>query len=431
VNRKRTFRRGIKGIRNPILFVFCTLLIISAAAQSDTTQKIVANRTNAPDQQAKPYVILISADGFRSDFASKYNARNLLHLSQQGMSAKYMIASYPTLTFPNHYSQVTGLYPSHHGLVNNTFYDSKSRVLYNKNNRKFSEDGTWYGGTPLWVLAEQQKMLAASFYWVGSEAAIQGVRPTYYYTYNEQIPLKKRLQVVKRWLQLPAEQRPHLITFYFPEVDQAAHNYGPDSPETGKAVKLVDEAIGTLNAMADSLHLQVDFIFVSDHGMAKVDSEHPLPLPSALDTATCVIVPGATQLHVFVKNKDNISSLFQKLKAGAKDYDVYLAEEIPLAWHYGKKDDRYNRIGDILIVPHFPKVFKLNNWPIKPGNHGFDPSQETMHATFYAWGPQFKKSMSMPPFENVNVYPLVAHILGLTYSDTIDGNLEVLTPILK
>ncbi len=418
--------------RTGFLFVFCWSCLASAQAQSDTTGMIVPGRTNSALQQPKPYVILISADGFRFDYAKKYSARHLLRMSQQGTTAEYMLSSYPSLTFPNHYSMATGLYPAHHGLVDNAFYDGIKNAVYDMNDREKVQDSSWYGGVPLWVLAEQQKMLAASFFWVGSEAAQQGVRPTYYYNYNANIPMRRRLQVVKEWLQLPVEKRPHLILFYFPEVDHESHNYGPDSKETENAVRLVDESIGQLVGTTDSLRLPVNFIFVSDHGMATVDAENPLAVPSLLlDTSLCRVVSGSTLLHVYVKEKQHILPIYHQLQQQAKDFDVYLSSDIPAQWHYGKKDDLYNRVGDIIIVTRLPKVFKIGAKKVTPGKHGFDPSIPEMHATFFAWGPQIKKSATIKPFENINIFPLVAHILGLTYSHRIDGNLSVLKPILR
>ena len=152
---------------NKLLFIFCICLAITSYAQ-DTTQQIIVGRKNSADQRNKPYVILISADGYRADFTELYDAKNLKALSKNGVRAKYMIPSYPSVTFPNHYSIVTGLYPSHHGLVDNSYIDVATGAFYNMGNKKMVAEGKWYGGTPLWVLAEQQKMIAASFYWVAS-----------------------------------------------------------------------------------------------------------------------------------------------------------------------------------------------------------------------------------------------------------------------
>ncbi len=413
-----------------LFIIYCSCLITGGYAQ-DTSQHIVPGRFNSPNQQQKPYVILISADGFRYDFAKKYNATNLFALSQQGVSAASMQPSFPSLTFPNHYSIITGMYPSHHGLVNNSFYDETRKERYNMNNKKAVADSSWYGGTPLWVLAEQQQMLSASFYWVASETAIQGVKPTYYYVYNDSIAMNDRIAIVKNWLQLPEDKRPHLITFYFPQVDHEAHTYGPESIETAAAVKLVDDAIGKLVAITNELHIAVNFIFVSDHGMTAVDTLHTIPMPASIDTSKFIVPRGDVLVQLYAKDKNDINATYTALQKEAKDYDVYLSTAMPERWHYSKSDDRYNRLGDIVLIPRLPMVFSFNNKPPSPGKHGFDPALTDMQASFLAWGPQFKTNITIPTFENVHVYPLVANLLGLQYDTNIDGKASVLAPILK
>ena len=407
-----------------LAFNFCS-------AQADTTQKIMPNRFNSTEQEQKPYVILISADGFRYDLADKYKAVNLLRLRQSGVTASYMQPSFPSLTFPNHYTIVTGLYPAHHGLTDNAFYDETRKALYSMGNKKMVADSSWYGGTPLWVLAEQQKMLSASFYWVASEAAIQGVRSSYYYIYNDSIDIDKRISTVKNWLQLPADQRPHLITFYLPQVDHAIHLYGTDAKQAEEAVHFIDESISKLTAAIDSLQLPVNFIFLSDHGMTNVNALETLPLPTAIDTSKFFIPWGDALLHLYAKDKKDVLPTYRALKKQAVDFDVYLINKTPKRWHYRKKDDVYNRNGDMLLVPKLPKVFSLSHKSTTAGKHGFDPAIADMHASFYAWGPAFKEHVSIAGFENVHVYPLIAKILGLRYTQPIDGKLSVLRPILK
>jgi len=416
----------LSAIITTSLFFF----FFSSNAQ-DTAQHVVPNRSNNTNQEKQPYVILISADGFRYDLTDKYHAKHLISLRNKGVQAKYMIPSYPSLTFPNHYSIVTGLYPSHHGLVDNSFYDEKKKAFYSIGNQHAVHDSSWYGSIPLWVLAEQNQMLSASFYWVGSEAAIDGVRPTYYYPYNEKINIDQRIQDVKNWLQLPDEKRPHLITFYFPEVDHAEHMYGVDSKETQEAVHFIDESVQKMNAMVDSLQLPINFIFVSDHGMANTDTVHTIQLPDAVDTSKFIIPNGDVLVHLYAKDKNDIIPTYNALKKEAKDFDVYLAGSLPARWHYSKPDDTYNRTGDILLVPHFPKVFNLTKRKPIPGRHGFDNYMKEMHATFYAWGPAFKNHKVINGFENVNIYPLVAKILKLNYTHKIDGDLKILKPVLK
>jgi predicted AlkP superfamily pyrophosphatase or phosphodiesterase len=415
-------------------FFLLPLLLLTAAALSaqptDSTQQVIPGRANSAQQEQRPYVILISADGFRYDLADKYNAVHLQALRATGVQARSMTPSFPSVTFPNHYSLATGLYPSHHGLADNAFFDRKLDRSYGIRDRSAVEDPAFYGGTPLWVLAEQQKMLTASFFWVGSETAIDGVRPTYYYRFNDKISLDTRLRAVHDWLTLPKDKRPHLITFYLSWVDHAQHLYGPNSKEAEAAVHQVDDAIDRMTRMVDSLHLPVNFLFVSDHGMAQVDTTHPIPFPDIIDTTKFTVAFGGTMIHLYAKDKRDIAPTYAALKATARDYYVYLPAETPAHWHYSDKDDRYHRIGDILLVAHYPLVFHTRG-RILAGEHGYDNAIPDMGATFYAWGPAFKPGLTITPFENVNVYPLVAHLLGLTITQPIDGSLKVLSNTLK
>ena len=386
---------------------------------------------NAPDQLSKPYVILISADGFRSDFADKYDAEFLKSKRSLGVSAPSMIPSYPTLTFPNHYTLVTGLYPAHHGLVNNRFYDPTTRQEYSMGNKKMVSEGKWYGGTPLWVLAEKQGMLAASNFWVASEADIQGVRPSYYYVYNEVTPIAQRIQSVKDWLSLPETKRPHFITFYLPEVDHDAHAFGPEDPRVKKSVQFVDQAIHDLQAALDPLKLPINYVFVSDHGMVTVDNKNTMGLPAEIDTAAFRVPSGDALLQVHAKDPSRITSTYEALKKN-QNFDTYLMSETPEHWHFRPTDDRYNRLGAILLVPKLPRVFNLSRYPTNQGKHGFDTRLPEMQASFQAWGPALKIGKRIPPFENVDIYPLVAQMLGLVYDPLeIDGRLDTWEKVLN
>ena len=279
------------------------------------------------------------------------------------------------------------------------------------------KDGSWYGGTPLWVLAEQQQMLTASFFWVGSEANIKGTLPTYYYAFNDSIPIDRRIQTVISWLKLPPEKRPHLISFYISRVDHEGHSYGPDAPETAEAVRWVDTTIQKLTDAVKQTGLPVNFIFVSDHGMTKIDVDHPLSLPPSLDTSKFIIPRGSELLELYAKNKANISDIYKKLKK-EKGFTAYLKSNTPSRLHYSSKDDVMNRIGDILLIPTWPQAFNLSTRKLNPGAHGYDPRLvKDMLATFYAWGPAFKNHLEIPAFENVNVYPVITKILGLSYHE--------------
>jgi len=406
------------------------LLLSTVVYGQDTVQFKVEGRRNSVAAQKQPYVIMISADGFRHDYAEKYQAEHLLQFGREGVRAVSMIPSFPSLTFPNHYSIVTGLYPSHHGIVANGFYDAARNEMYSMSNKPMVRDGTWYGGTPLWVLAEQQQMVSASMFWVGSEADVKGIRPSYYYYYSEKIPTGDRIKAVKDWLSLPEEQRPHFITFYVSEPDHAGHNFGPDAIETAQAVKTVDSTIYQLTEAVRTTGLPVNYIFVSDHGMTKVNGEDVLPIPAVIDTTKFLISSSSTMLALYAKDKSGIQPLYETLKKEAQHYKVYLKTNVPAEFRYSDADDKMNRIGDILLIPEWPHVFSVPKSKI--GHHGFPPLQvNDMHATFMAWGPAFKQQMHIPSFENVNVYPLIAEILGLKITAPIDGRKEVLQGILK
>ncbi len=421
------------------LFSILTILIFtfsfSQNKSTDTTQVVVPNRVNAPLVKEKPYLILISTDGFRYDYAQKYNAENLLKLSKQGVSAKAMLPSFPSITFPNHWSLITGLYPSHHGLVDNFFYDYSRKEFYAMSKQENAEDGSWYGGIPLWSLAEKQGVVSASLQWVGSASEAGGARPTYYYHYHEKFTPEEKISKVVNWLKLPEEVRPHFISLYFPEVDAAGHHYGPESEETKNAVKLVDVAIGNLVKKVNELGLKnVNFIFVSDHGMIKVDKGNPLSIPEILlDKERFDIFNSQTLLRVVVKNPNEINAVYHQLKASkTDDYKVILTKRFPRKLHYGTKDDKYNRIGQILLVPNAPKIFLEKGKSTSVGKHGYNPRKTTeMKAVFYAWGDVFKNNLEINEFSNVDVYPLVAEILGLRITEPIDGKASVLEKTLK
>lgn len=423
-------KRGIH-----FLLLFFSLMTFAQQTTSDTAQVVVPGRQNSIEAQSKPYVIMISTDGFRYDYAKKYNAENLLKLSDNGVKAVAMIPSYPSITFPNHWSLITGLYPSHHGLIDNFFYDYKRNETYAMSNKKNAEDGSWYGGTPLWGLAEKQGMVSASLMWVGSASDAGGMRSSYYYPYHEKFKPSEKVDKVINWLKLPEEKRPHFISLYFPEVDGSGHHFGPDTNETEAAVHLIDKAIGDLVQKVNDLGLKnVNFIFVSDHGMIKVDGGTPLEIPALLfDKNRFDFYNSQTLLRVFVKNPDEVKAVYKELKANkTDDYEVYLDKKLPKYLHFATRDDKYNRIGQILLLPKAPKIFLEKGKKTSVGKHGYNPKTvPEMKATFYAWGPAFKNNMEIGEFTNINVYPLVADILGLKIDQPIDGKIKVLKKIVK
>jgi predicted AlkP superfamily pyrophosphatase or phosphodiesterase len=394
------------------------------AAQSVIT---VDHGPNAEAQQTKPYVVMVSLDGFRYDYAKKYGAKHLLALGAEGaVATQGMIPAYPSMTFPNHYTLVTGLYPEHHGIVANSFYDPARKQRYSFNDPATNADGSWYGGTPLWVLAEKQAMRSACFFWPGSEAEIAGMRPTYYLKFDDHFPDDKRIQQVIAWLRLPAAQRPHFITLYYSTVDHAGHQYGPDSPQTAAAVAHVDQLMGDLWAALAKLQLPVDLIVVSDHGMEREQGPW-IDLDKYTDVANFTTVGSL----LYPNSEAAAEKAYQELKIKTDAFTVYRNKRVPAALHYAGND----REGDPVIVANGPYAIRAaagtTERPPDLGVHGYDPrSMKSMRALFIAVGPDIRPGSTLEPFENVNVYPLVAAILGLQ-SPQVDGTLNVMSSILK
>jgi predicted AlkP superfamily pyrophosphatase or phosphodiesterase len=400
------------------------------AAQAQLAPVITVDHgPNAAAQIDKHYVVLVSLDGFRYDYAKKYAATHLLAIAAHGASVPQgMIPAYPSLTFPNHYTIVTGLYPEHHGIVGNSFYDPARKERYTYTNPQTSADGSWYGGTPLWSLAEQQGMRTACFFWPGSEAEIAGQRPTYYLHFDNSVPDQARIDQVIAWLRLPQEQRPHFITLYYSQVDHAGHEFGPDSPQTAAAVKQVDALMGTLEKNLNALHLPIDLIIVSDHGMEKIQG-------GWIDLDKFATLSDFTTVGSFLyaPSEEAAAAAYNKLKAADASFMVYRRANVPAELHYSTNP----REGDPVIVARGPYAIRAEGPPPgredrapEVGNHGFDPfMMPNMKAIFYAEGPDIRHGVALKPFENVNVYPLIVKILGLT-SPPVDGSLNVLSGIL-
>jgi len=302
------------------------------------------------------------------------------------------------------------------------------------NDKQIVEDGSWYGGVPLWSLAEQQGMISASMMWVGSASDAAGTRPTYYYPYHEKFSPAEKVEKVLNWLHLPEEVRPHFITLYFPEVDGNGHRFGPDSPETEAAVHMIDETVGRLVSKVKETGLPVNIIFVADHGMIKVDRGETIEIPQMLtDKNRFDYYNSNTQLRIFVKNPAEVRAVYRELnESKTEDYLVFLADQFPGPLHFSKADDRYGRIGDIILMPKAPKIFLEAGRSTSPGKHGYNPFEVTeMKSVFIANGPTFKTGTVITDFPNVDVYPIVADILNLNISEPIDGTESTAHKILK
>src|SRR6202041_956449 len=265
-------KNKLHGTSRALLAAIVLLFAAITCVRSQNISPVVTveHGPNATAQQAKHYVVLVSFDGYRYDYPKLSAAPHLHAMAPHGASApEGMIPSYPSITFPNHLTIVPGLYPDLHGIVANDFYDPQRKQHFAASDPKTNLDGSWYGGVPLWSLAEKQGMRSACFFWPGSEAEIAGERPTYYLKFDDKIDDNARIQQVLAWLRLPAVDRPHFITLYYAEPDHKGHEFGPDAPETRAAVVKVDGLMGKLKAGLDATGLPIDLVVVRDHGMAK------------------------------------------------------------------------------------------------------------------------------------------------------------------
>lgn len=373
--------------------------------------------------ELKPTLILISIDGLRADYLTKYNPPNLTSLAREGVRARWMTPSYPTLTFPNHYTIATGLYPQHHGIVGNDIYDPTTDASFSMSKPEAVQDTRWWGGEPIWVTAEKQGQRTGAYFFPGTETEIGGVRPTYWKPYDGKVPNFERVDTALSWLDLPPEQRPTFITFYFSDVDHAGHEASPDSEDVAQAMSTVDTAIGRLidGLKARSIYEQVNIIIVSDHGMATVNPLHVTLLDNHFDVKKAGRILWGPQLTQIFPKAGEEQTLYRALKGRRPGHvRCYRKREIPARFHY--RDSR--RIGAIICIAdegwrimsrrRFEddrQKGKIPNHAI--GAHGYDNRLTSMRATFIARGPAFKRGVVVAPFLNVDVYNIMTRILRL------------------
>ncbi len=375
-----------------------------------------------------PPLILISIDGFRADYLDRGVTPNLKALATGGVRAVRMTPSFPSLTFPNHYTLVTGLYPDHHGIVNNTFEDAaippgRFRIA---DKAAVTNAAWWNEATPIWVSAERQGLKTATEFWPGSEAAIQGVRPSLYAPFDQSVPSDARVDKVLGWLDLPEEQRPQFLTLYFDIVDTAAHHHGPDSTDVNDAAATVDKAIGRLVDGLKAREIEANLIIVADHGMASTPPNHHLYMDEWADPATFRVVTGDAVAGLVPADAEASARL-----VGHHDHaDCYLKAAIPPRLHYGTNP----RIPPVVCIADVGWLLTTHAQEAKGheplGEHGYDPSSPLMGALFIGHGPSFRRGVTLPPFPNVDVYSLEAKLIGVT-PEPSDGTLTTLLPGLR
>jgi predicted AlkP superfamily pyrophosphatase or phosphodiesterase len=380
---------------------------------------------------ARPPVILISLDGFRPDYLERGVTPHLDRLAREGVRAEALIPVFPTVTFPNHYTLVTGRWPAAHGIVGNEFYAPDLDATFAMGDRRAVRDGRFWGAEPIWVTAERQGHRTAAFFWPGSEAAIGGIRPTYAPPYDHAMPDSARVRQVLDWLDLPRGRRPAFLTLYTSVVDAAGHTHGPDAPETSVAIARADSMVGRLisglaeRGLADAVHLVV----VSDHGMAGTSPGRVVFLDDYLDPAA-IEIDDLSPVLMARPRRGLEDSVYRGLRA-ARHLRVYRRAELPARLHLAGTD----RVSPIVAIADEGWVIRRRPHagerprPVGGGEHGYDDSLPSMRAIFLAHGPRFRSGLVVPPFRNLHVYPLLAELLGVEPAAT-EGSLDSVRALL-
>ena len=373
--------------------------------------------------------VLLSLDGFRWDYPAKISTPNLDKIAREGVKAVSLIPSFPSKTFPNHYTIATGLVPDHHGIVNNSFYDTVLKKSYSIGNKDARFNPEFYGGEPIWVTAAKQGVRTASFYWVGSDVAVQGIQPDYWKHYDDKVSLATRIDTIIKWLSLPFEKRPKLIMAYYHEPDGIGHDFGPDDPRTLSLVHELDSMTGLLYDQIKQLPYgnNINFMVVSDHGMGSITSLQNTALRDFIPESWPVRIEGGNPNYNIYTSDTWVDSVYLALRK-APGIKVWKPAEVPSYLNYGTNP----RVGDIIVVADSAWSVTLNQpkSDFAGGTHGYDILNTDIHAVFYAVGPDFKQGYIQPAFQNIHIYSLLAHLLGLVPAKN-DGDLKYVIDMLN
>ncbi len=378
-------------------------------------------------------MLLIGLDGFRADYVDRPAAVRLRALAARGVRAERMVPAFPSKTFPNHYTIVTGLTPEHHGIVANAMEDA-ALGEFRTGDHPAVRDARWWGGEPIWVTAERQGRRSAIHFWPGSEAPIGGVRPSWYERYDHDRPRAARVQRVLEWLAMPEPDAPAMLALYFADTDDAGHAHGPDAPEVDSAIAKVDSAVGAIVDGIARLGLTdvVNLIIVADHGMVRSDHEHLIDIEDYLDTSMAHIVDW-TPVAAIQPKPGQEARTYAALKGRHPHLQVYRKGEVPARHRF----NAHPRITPIVAIADEGWTITSRAWATRRraerwvgGQHGYDAELPSMGAVFIAAGPGIAEGRVVPPFRNVHVYPLMAHLLGLRAAPS-DGALDSVRGMLR
>lgn len=373
----------------------------------------VAGACRAPASTARP-VVLVSFDGFRWDYAARADTPNLDRIAATGVRAERLIPVFPSKTFPGHYSVATGLYTGHHGIISNNMRDPGWPEAFRPAARDEVQNGRWWGGEPIWVTAKRQGLKAGVYFWPGSEAAVGGVRPDWWFAYDESVPWDTRVEAAIEWLTLPEGERASLVALYFEEPNDAGHANGPDAPETTSAIERADAILGRLVDGLASRGVEANLVIVSDHGMAANDLSRLIVLDDYVSLEPGELFEFGAIGQIF-PSEGREKTIFDALEGAHPELAVYRRGATPEGLHLYDNP----RVAPILLVPTagwevIPRSLPGGGSPrFIAGDHGGDPSHPDMHGIFYAAGPDIAVGAVLDSVEQVDVYALACRLLGL------------------
>lgn len=374
------------------------------------------------------YTVIISLDGLRWDYLDTYDVPFMNQLAREGVKA-VMQPSFPSKTFPNHYTLATGLTPDHHGIIANTFWDRERGVEFSLGNKKTRSDGRYYGGDPVWLTAKRQGVKTATVFWVGSDVAVQGEHPTYWRDYQtQQLDFQGRVGEIIRLLKMPEQDRPHLVMAYFEEPDRSGHDYGPMNRLTRRALEDMDLLLSKMWARIQMLPIadKVNLIITGDHGMTSVDPKRFVDIDDVLPKHWYERFCNDYPTLIYASAPQYIDSIFNALQ-GVDHIRAWKKADVPAYLGYGTN----RNMGDVVVLPDVGWLFADKPSKKQRGSHGFDHTAADMQVGFRAIGPDFKVGYTKGDrFSNVCVYPLLCYLLGVTPSPN-DGSLDAVRDLLR
>ncbi|CAJ0939706.1 unnamed protein product, partial [Mesorhabditis belari] len=359
-------------------------------------------------RETKPLVV-ISFDGFSKVYDQNRAVKNLEHIKKCGTTAEFVIPSYPTKTFPNHYTIATGVYPGHHGLVDNYVYDPaiSDKVLdgkYNRDPRLFQSD-------PIWSLYKRVTgKKTACMMWIGCNNH-PDFQPDYLEPFNFNITDAQKFDEVAEWLSKPEDERPGLTMVYIAEPDDSSHwarmNEGNLRSD---ALAEIDHLLGRFfNKLHDKNLMDCfNIIVLSDHGMADLYTH--INLKTKLFDPKLKMITGPLARFHFDGSSTTQADIRKAFPCdNGTNHLLFNKKTFPPRCHYTENP----RTGDMILEAPIGTEFRGDDSTYRHGDHGYDYLEPEMRTVFFARGPAFQRKAVLAPFQNVEYYNLFAELLDI------------------